>query len=96
MIKTAFENLLLFLLPTLLYVGYVLLTRNEATSQAAGKAGPSHGLLEDAPLLWLFVAGAILVIVTLVTFGSTSGGKPGQHYEPSSLKDGRIEPGHIE
>ena len=48
------------------------------------------------PLIWLFIAGAVLVIVTLVAFGSTSGGKPGQHYVPPVMKDGKIVPGHID
>ena len=43
-----------------------------------------------------FVAGAALVVITLVSFGSVTGGKPGQVYTPPSFKDGRIEPGHIE
>jgi len=30
-----------------------------------------------------------------VLFGSTSGGKPGQEYEPPSMKDGKIEPGRL-
>jgi len=53
-------------------------------------------VLDDAPLIWLFVAGAALVVITLVSFGSVTGGKPGQVYTPPAFKDGRIEPGHIE
>jgi len=88
MIRVVFENLLLFLLPTLVYVVYVMVARKQ-------EAGSGAQVLNDAPLVWLFVAGALLVIVTLVAFGSTSGGKPGQAYEPPVLKDGHIEPGHI-
>ncbi len=91
MIRIIVENVLLFLLPTLLYIGYVLLSR----AQAGDEAGTA-GVLDDAPLLVLFGAGALLVIVTLIAFGSTTGGKPGQHYEPPSLEDGKIKPGHIE
>ena len=29
-------------------------------------------------------------------FGSRTGGIPGQTYTPPSLKDGRIEPGHLD
>lgn len=88
MIRIVAENLLLFLLPTLLYVGYVFLTR-------ADKPG-SRELLSDAPLIWLFAIGATLVVVTLVVFGSTSGGRPGDTYQPPVLKDGRIVPGHLD
>lgn len=82
------ENILLFLLPTLIYIAYVYMTREE-------KPGATR-VLDDAPLIWLFAAGAALVIATLATFGSISGGKPGQTYIPTVLKDGRIEPGRIE
>jgi Family of unknown function (DUF6111) len=88
MIRIVVENILLFLLPTFVYVAYVYMTREE-------RPGATR-VLDDAPLLWLFVAGALCVIVTLVAFGSVSGGKPGQSYTPPVLKDGRIEPGHID
>jgi hypothetical protein len=96
MIRTVVENLLLFLLPTLIYVAWVLMTREQTTSDGAGPGSGPSGILDDAPLLWLFALGAILVVVTLIAFGTSSGGKPGQHYEPPSMKDGRIEPGHLE
>jgi hypothetical protein len=86
MIRIVVENVVLFLLPTLFYVGYVLLTRDAAAKK---------DLLAGAPLIWLFLAGTLLVVIVLVAFGSTSGGRPGQHYEPPSMKDGRIEPGQI-
>ncbi|KAB2941392.1 MAG: DUF6111 family protein [Hyphomicrobium sp.] len=88
MIRIVAENILLFLLPTIVYVAYVYMTREERPG--------AMRVLDDAPLLWLFVAGAALVIITLASFGSVTGGKPGQVYTPPSLKDGRIEPGHIE
>ena len=88
MIRIVAENILLFLLPTIVYVAYVYMTREE-------KPGATR-VLDDAPLIWLFIAGAVLVVATLITFGSISGGKPGQHYTPPVLKDGRIEPGHLE
>jgi len=88
MIRIVAENILLFLLPAAIYVAYVYLTREE-------KPGATR-VFDDAPLIWLFIAGAMLVIITLVTFGSVSGGKPGQVYTPPTFKDGRIEPGRIE
>jgi hypothetical protein len=87
MIRIVIENILLFLLPSAMYVAYVLLTRR---STSAGT------LINDAPLIWLFTAGAVLVIATLVYYGSIStGGRVGQPYEPARMKDGRIEPGHM-
>lgn len=86
MIRVVIENIVLFLMPTGVYIGYVLLTRG---------AENKSKLLDEAPLIWLFMAGALLVVIVLLAFGSTSGGKPGQHYEPPTMKDGRIEPGRI-
>lgn len=88
MIRIVIENVLLFLLPTAIYAGYVYLTRRDTQSGSAG-------VLDDAPLFWLFGAGVALVLVTLLAVSSTTGGKPGQTYTPPVLKDGRIEPGEI-
>lgn len=98
MIRTVIENVLLFLLPTLLYVAWVLFQRfrSEAAGDEAGNPRAMVNVLDDAPLIWLFVTGALLVIVTLSVFGTSSGGKPGQHYQPSILKDGKIQPSHID
>lgn len=89
MVRILLENALLFLLPTIIYVTYRLITRGRNSSQT--------GVLDDAPLLWLFIAGAALALSTLVFFSSkTTGGKPGQVYVPPALEDGRIVPGHNE
>ncbi len=89
MIRVVIENILLFLLPTAIYVGYVLLTRSGNTSAGA--------VVNDAPLVWLFVAGALLVAATLIYYATvTPGGMPGQTYTPPRMgKDGRIEPGQL-
>lgn len=87
MIRVVVENIVLFLLPTAIYVTYVLLTRHPDSEE---------GLLDDAPFMWLMLSGTVLVFVVLIAFGSTSGGKPGQAYTPPSLtKDGKIDPGGL-
>ena len=88
MIRVVIENILLFLLPTAMYFAYVLLTR---TNTSAG------AVVNDAPLVWLFLAGALLVAATLVYYASiTPGGSPAQTYTPPRMgKDGRIEPGNL-
>ena len=87
MIRVVIENIVLFLLPTAVYAIYILLTR---------KPGEKDGVFDDAPFFWLMLAGTGLVLIVLVAFGSTSGGKPGQSYVPPSLsKDGTIEPGQL-
>ena len=87
MIRVVVENIVLFFLPMAIYVTYVLLTR---------KPDAKGGVLDDAPLMWLVAAGTVLVVVVLIAFGSTSGGKPGQVYVPPSLnRDGQVEPGTL-
>ena len=54
MIRIVAENILLFLLPTIVYIAYVYLTREESPGAAR--------MLDDAPLIWLFIAGAVLVV----------------------------------
>jgi Family of unknown function (DUF6111) len=87
MIRIFIENLLLFLAPTLIYLAYVLVRRHLSGGQSE--------VWNDAPLLWLFVAGVLLMVSTLIIFGSTSGWQPGQAYQPPVYKDGKIEPGHV-
>ena len=87
MIRLIAENVLLFLLPTAMYVGYMLLTR---------RTSPPENVLGEAPLVWLFIAGALLVGATLAYYASiTPGGTVGQVYTPPRVKDGRIEPGQL-
>lgn len=89
MIRIVIENIVLFLLPTLIYIAYEFVKRGQGSGQSA------RVLLDEAPLVWLLAAGTGLVIATMMMFGSSSGGKPGQTYNPPVLKDGRIEPGRI-
>ncbi len=88
MIRVVIENMLLFLLPAAMYIAYALLTRRGNS--------PAGTIINDAPLVWLFITGALLVGATLVYYASiTPGGKPGQVYTPPRMKDGRIEPGTL-
>ena len=88
MIRIVIENILLFLLPAAVYVGYMMLTRRDGAK--------ARTVLDEAPLVWLFLAGAGAMAIALFWFNSDmSGGNPGQAYQPPSLKDGRIEPGRM-
>ena len=87
MIRIVVENIVLFLLPAAAYVAWMLLTRRDGA-----KAGQ---VLDEAPLIWLFVAGAGAVALTLVWFSDLTGGTPGQAYEPPVMKDGQIIPGRM-
>jgi len=86
MIRLVIENILLFLLPTVVYAIYVAVTRDDA----------HKGIFDEAPLAWLMAAGCVLVVAVLATYGSDTRGRPGQIYVPPSMKDGHIEPGRIE
>lgn len=88
MIRVVVENILLFLLPTAVYLGYVLLTRRTATT--------GNDIINEAPLVWLFIAGALLVGATLIYYATINpGAPPGAVYTPPRMKDGRIEPGTL-
>ena len=87
MIRIVLENVILFLMPAAAYVAYMMLMRRDGATASQ--------VLNEAPLIWLFIAGACAVTFTLIAFGDVSGGKPGQVYEPTILKDGKIEPGRM-
>ena len=85
MIRIVIENVVLFLLPTLLYVIYIAATRKDN----------SKGLFDGAPLAWLLLAGSLLMVGVLALYGSNTNGKPNQAYVPPSMKDGKIEQGRF-
>jgi Family of unknown function (DUF6111) len=85
MIRIVLENVVLFLLPAFAYFTFKLATRRNET--------PAVRVVEEAPLAALFVIGSLLMVGTLVLFGSNQGGRPGQEYQPGVLKDGKIVPG---
>jgi hypothetical protein len=105
MLRLVVENVLLFLLPTVLYVAYVLLRRQlddgsgaEQANQPAGTQSANtttRHVLTDAPFIWLAVIGAGLVFTVLALFGSVSTSNPNGTYEPAIYKDGKIVPGRI-
>ena len=87
MIRIAIEIFLLFLLPAAAYLGYALLMR---------PGRPAKAIIDEAPLVWLGVSGAVLVFATLIYYGSmTTQGGLDQTYVPPRIKDGQIEPGHF-
>ncbi|MEO1718963.1 MAG: DUF6111 family protein [Pseudomonadota bacterium] len=90
MIRIVIENIILFLLPTVIYVGYVYLRRRSEPNLNASD------IFDDAPLFWLFAVGAALAIASLAYFGSFDRGAPGQVYVPPSTENGRFIPGRYE
>ncbi len=51
--RVVIENILLFLLPTLAYIGWVLIARPETLDRTESGRIKASGLLNDAPLVWL-------------------------------------------
>ena len=87
MIRVVIENIILFLLPTVMYVAFVMIRRRGQSNGSAAQ------VFDDAPLLWLFALGAVLAIGALAYFGSTERGEPGQNYRPPVYRDGKVIPG---
>lgn len=86
MLRIALIDILMFCLPFLVYGAYMLVAK---------RADPA-GMWQEAPIFWLLAVGCGLVLVTMVTLVSFSGGEPGGTYRPPSIADGVIKPGTIE
>ena len=86
MIRIVIENVFVFLLPTLIYIGWVAFVRNDWPGLFA--------VLKAAPLVNLFIAGAVMMLLALLVFSSRTGNAPGEAYVPPSFEGGKFNPGH--
>jgi hypothetical protein len=87
MLRKLVFHLLPFLLPFVLYAGWVALARR--------KAGAAGGALKAWPrghVVWLMIAGFGLVILSFVAVALFSGAEVGGTYVPPRLEDGQIVP----
>ena len=82
-----FLALLLLLLPTLLYIGYVSVRRRSI--------GGGADWWESGPGFWLAIGGVGLMIGALITWGLTSGASPDSLYVPERFVDGELIEGHF-
>jgi uncharacterized SAM-binding protein YcdF (DUF218 family) len=87
MIRIVLVNLLLLLLPLIVYFAYVYLRRRSV---------PSEEIVADAPIFWLLAGGAALVLIALVFLVRWETGDPKAKYVPPRFEDGVIVPGHYE
>lgn len=87
--RIVLENVLLFLLPTLIFCGITYIRREP--KPAVGQ------VLNEAPLVLLFVCGVVLVGGLRIYAAATAdSGRPDQEYVPPHMgKDGKIEPGRM-
>jgi len=86
MFRIALIDLILFALPFILYGAYVLATRGESR----------ESVFQGAPIVWLIAAGCGLLLATMATLVSFSGGKPGGTYHPPENVGGVVKPGTID
>lgn len=86
MIRIVLLNMFLLILPALLYYTYVSTLR-----WIRGGNEP----VDTAPLLWLFLAGMILMVASLAYYTEFSR-EAGRSYTPPVFRDGKVEPGRVE
>jgi bacteriorhodopsin len=84
------QYVLPLLLPTLVFVGWLLLTRKAGENREETMAR-----LQGGPWYWLVVAGFVLMAAGLIYLGMNSGSPPESVYVPTIVEDGRVIPGHM-
>ena len=80
-------NAIFFLLPFAGYAAWLVATRGTAGSAA------------DWPVRtvgYLAIAGAVILVASLVVFTTFSGAPPGSRYKPATIQNGKLVPGHFE
>ncbi|WP_249695848.1 DUF6111 family protein [Stappia sp. WLB 29] len=86
MLRIILTQLLLFSLPFIGFAIWLFINKKAQTSENWRKG----------PMLWLVIAGGLLVVGGLVML-TTHGGLPdGQSYRPAELRDGQFIPGRYE
>ena len=83
MIRTGVTELILFLLPFVLYAVYLLATRTNVVH-------PDSWPLRH--LAWLFAAALLLVIGSFIYFANYTGAPVGSDYEPAHMENGKFVP----
>lgn len=86
MLRIALIDILLFLLPFVIYGVYMVSIKGVSPAT----------LWQGAPIFWLLTAGVGLLLVVMAMVIQFSGGKPGGVYHPPSLENGVIKPGEID
>ena len=80
MTRVIFTHLLLFLLPFLAYVLWVVLSKRKKFVEA----------LQEGPIFWLGVTGSILVISSLIYTGTFQTAPSGACYKHDEYRDGEL------
>lgn len=90
MTRIMLQYVLPLLLPALVFLVWVMLTR-----QRAGGQETAMERLQKGPWFWLIVGGFALMAAGLAYVGLTQGSKPGGIYQAPRYEDGRVIPGGV-
>jgi uncharacterized membrane protein YczE len=86
MIRPVLSELLLFLLPFVLYAVFLWATR-------AGVMDPESWPISR--LITLAIVSFVLVIGSFIYFANYTGAPPGSTYVPAHIEDGKFVPGQV-
>ena len=86
MLKKLLMVVLPLMLPTLIYMAYMMIERRKAVA-SGGAAVPWW---VEAPWAWLITGGVMLAAIVLVTVALTGGFDTSGTYRPARLIDGRV------
>jgi len=87
MVRLFLLNAILFLLPFLIYAGWLYATRGSASGAAAWSL---------KTVVSLAAVGALIMVIGLLVFIHFNGAPPGAVYEPARIDEqGRIVPGQL-
>jgi hypothetical protein len=84
MIRPAFTEVGIFLIPFAVYAVFLIATRSGLLAQASW---PAHVIAK------LVLGSLLLVIVSLVLLARFSGGTPNSTYIPAHIENGKLIPG---
>ena len=80
--RAVISDVILFLVPFALFWIYVRIVKRNA----------AEGDLPDTPWVWLTIAGLFAAGIATLSLGFTPSHRPGQHYEPAHVENGRLVP----
>ena len=80
-------NIFFFLLPFIVYAGYLLITRGSFRNVAEWQM---------KTIAWLALGGAVFMVVAIVYFTQFERHEADSTYVPAQFVDGKIVPGHLD
>ena len=86
MLRKLLTVVLPLMLPTLIYMAYMMIERRKAAASGGGSVSWWVG----APWVWLISGGVLLAAISLVTVALTGGFDTSGTYHPARLIDGRV------